>query len=213
MSLVLIGDVHGQVEKYRNIVSHYPHTLQIGDFGFEYGNIKVDPKYHKFFGGNHDNYDTIHLSPHNIGDFGDYTLGGVDFFFVRGAFSPDIVFRINELLRYGQKSWWKEEELTLSQSMECLQQYKATKPKIVITHTCPTFILDQISNPHVMRNYGFEGYVSHTNQLLQLMWEAHQPQLWFFGHFHIKFSHTVHHSSNSTTFMCLPPLGVYKIER
>ena len=91
MPIRVIGDVHGKYVPYSKICREAEqkglHTLQLGDMGFSYGHFKhfgFEPEKHFFFGGNHDNYDTINNYPNNIGDFGQREYPGGSFFFVRG---------------------------------------------------------------------------------------------------------------------------------
>ena len=85
-----IGDVHGKYDLYLDICGVKERTLQIGDLGFRYGCLEnLDPESHKIVAGNHDNYDTIAQFPNYLGDWGFHTLGGTEFFFLRGAYSID----------------------------------------------------------------------------------------------------------------------------
>ena len=46
--IVVIGDVHGEYDEYLKIISEHEHTVQVGDFGFDYDVLKgVDPKKHR----------------------------------------------------------------------------------------------------------------------------------------------------------------------
>jgi predicted phosphodiesterase len=88
----IIGDVHGNYQKYLEIIKESEYSIQIGDLGLNYDFFKknnVNSNNHVFFGGNHDNYDTINSCNNNLGDFGFKQLGDFKFFFVRGAWSID----------------------------------------------------------------------------------------------------------------------------
>ena len=50
----LVGDIHGNTDYYKKIISKSPFSLQVGDF-FSY-NSGVDSERHKFIGGNHEDY-------------------------------------------------------------------------------------------------------------------------------------------------------------
>jgi hypothetical protein len=106
MSLTVIGDVHQKYGGYVVKTEKAEHSLQLGDMGFDYRYLTqyIDPERHKFFGGNHENYDTLLNDPpkHCIGDYGMYTHGGTPFFYIRGGYSIDLHYRI-----LGQ-SWWAE---------------------------------------------------------------------------------------------------------
>jgi hypothetical protein len=51
MSITIIGDVHGKYKRYHEIIrekDHHPYTIQLGDFGFDYGTVfNVDDQKHK----------------------------------------------------------------------------------------------------------------------------------------------------------------------
>lgn len=180
--LTVIGDVHGKVDSYRKIVCKAEYSVQVGDlslFGYD-GLVDIDPAYHRFFGGNHEQYSTINECPNSLGDFGEFELGGVKFFFVRGAFSIDAA------LRSPMVDWWPQEELSLHQCYECLRLYQQIKPDLVLTHDCPTAICQIIGNPQVLVNYGFDPvtFTTNTQSLLQAMINYHKPSRWFFGHHH-----------------------------
>ena len=94
MPLRVIGDVHAQIDftlgrdkaSYLDILSGCEFSVQVGDMGDEeaYKELieHVDPKFHRFFAGNHDHYPF--LPSHSLGDFGSKSIGGINFFFVRG---------------------------------------------------------------------------------------------------------------------------------
>lgn len=62
--LVLVGDVHGYYDSYKEIIKNANYSLQVGDMAGRFNaNIsgylplnEVDPNRHKFIGGNHENY-------------------------------------------------------------------------------------------------------------------------------------------------------------
>lgn len=192
--ITVIGDVHGKLRDYSEIVNGLQHTVQIGDMGFDYEPLnKLDPDRHVFFGGNHDNYDIIDKSPNSMGDFGSYTLNGVGFFFLRGERSVDKAYRREGL------DWWREEELEYTVLERAIKMYEVLKPRIVLSHGCPTKIIDLVTKdrPHFGR---FRP--SSTAQAMQTMWEIHRPELWIFGHHHRDFMTKM----QPTLFVCLDEL-------
>lgn len=205
MPLTIIGDVHGKIPSYLKICSKHEYTIQLGDMGFRYDQINLDPKNHIFFPGNHENFHTIEYCPNYIGRYGVYTHGGVKFFYVGGAFSIDISFRVCDYIRGGPKTWDWREELTLKEMMGCLYLYKKERPDIVISHTCPTSIEKLVGNRKIMETYGWDDLECRTSQLLQIMLEEHAPKEWVFGHFHVPWKKEI----NKTKFRCVPELGVY----
>lgn len=204
--MIVIGDVHGEFHRYFRTIKEADYSLQLGDMGFFYEPLtiaKIDPEKHKFFGGNHDNYDLYSESPHALGDFGEEELGGVKFFYVRGAFSIDKKYR-----DFGV-SWWPEEELNREQFDAAMELYVAAKPEIMITHECPREISDLIGNPNVLREFGFDPsrFTTKTSEALQRMFEAHQPKHWIFGHFHKNWETEV----NGTHFQCLNEMSTVRL--
>lgn len=194
--ITVIGDTHGKYDKYEQIARKRDYTVQLGDLGFKYGCLNnLSPSKHKVIGGNHDNYDIIHLFPHYLGDFGNCSLGGVDFFFYRGAYSIDRQYRTIGL------DWWEKEQLTIEDFMKARELYRKTKPKIVITHDCPSSIAAQMLLPHQ------RVYENMTGWALNELFNIHQPDWWFFGHWHQ--SRTIQYGN--TKFVCLDELETYDI--
>lgn len=212
--LTIIGDVHGYINQrhpkkgvsYLDIIKGASHSVQIGDMGFDYHFLPIDKQNHKFFGGNHDNYDRINEEPSCLGDFGLTYLGGVEFFFVRGAFSIDKKYRQNTI----PKTWWEKEQLSYIEGMRAIDYYQSVKPNIVLSHTCPVEIAELIGNPNVLIKYGFDPYnfrQETTQQILSAMFRIHKPKLWVFGHFHKNWSHEMH----GTHFVCVDELNAVEI--
>ena len=199
-NVTLIGDLHGKYKRYHEIIrekDRHPHTIQLGDFGFDYRTLdNVDPKNHVFVGGNHDNYDKINSVPNYLGDYG-YTVGfhGIDFFFYRGAYSVDRQDRTIGI------DWWEQEQLKIEDFMKARELYRDIKPDIMLTHDCPeslySYILPAGSHP----------YQNITSWALQELFNIHQPKIWRFGHFHHSWQMTI----NGTDFRCLDELETEKI--
>lgn len=211
----IIGDVHGKYEKYFPLTEDCDYSLQIGDMGFDYSYWKLDTKKHKFFGGNHDNYDDYFINPYALAGFtgtsnyGSSDHGGLNFFFVRGGFSIDWQPRQRSYFRGSPKSWWEKEELSLEDMWSCFAEYKSCKPEIVITHECPRSISSKVGNNSILSSFGYDPktFSTRTSELLQSMLEAHRPKLWIFGHYHVAFDQNI----NGTNFVCLPELGYIDI--
>lgn len=201
----VIADVHGYYESYIRLTRKYEHTIQIGDMGFNYQRLieEVNPSNHRFFGGNHDNYDIIDILPHNLGDFGSKTLNGTDFFFVRGAFSIDVAYRRPHI------EWWPNEQLSEEQFKSCLDLYQLIKPDLMLTHDAPKAITDMIGNPCVLASYGFDAstFTTRTQEFLQAMLDIHKPSMWVYGHHHVD-REVIYKGCH---FICLPELGTLQI--
>lgn len=188
---------------------------------------------HVILGGNHDDYtneyDTatrkhmfFNQTAHFLGDYGVHVISrthdkrfvpeleqlrlntatGADLriFYVRGGRSIDRATRIHGV------DWWPEEELSASHMIDALMAYTAEKPRIVVSHECPAFMIENlIPEPKI-----YNGAVvkpSNTAKMLEQMWKKHQPDLWIFGH---------HHLSNGikyedTLFVCVDKLHVASI--
>lgn len=172
----IIGDVHGKTGIFENVIKDAEYSLQLGDFGFrtawKWLNANCNPDNHKILLGNHEEFP--HITSHSIGHYGMHNLAGMEFFFVRGAFSVDKRFRTENV------SWWAEEELSFKDLMDALDIYTQVKPDIMITHDCPGNVYgvswDLFKRPWIPNR---------TSQVLQEMFERHQPKLWIFGHWHL----------------------------
>lgn len=198
--ITVIGDVHGKYKHYHKIIrknNKYPHTVQLGDFGFNYDTLKnVDPKHHVFIGGNHDNYDKVKSVPNYLGDFGYMAdFNGVDFFFYRGAYSIDRIYRTVGI------DWWENEQNNIEAFMAARELYSSIKPDIVLTHDCPSDIAAQMLKP------GDRVFENNTSWALQEFLNIHQPKLWLFGHWHR--SKIIQYGK--TKFVCLDELETYDI--
>src|SRR5690606_28004972 len=161
--------------------SQYEHTLQLGDFGFNYDCLtQVDYNKHKLFAGNHDNPDLLNEVPHNLGKFGLRTINGKSFFFISGGYSIDYRWRTPMV------DWFPNEELSQEEMTNCIKSYKNVKPSLVISHECPCSIVGEFSphtNDDLMRDFECK-LPSSTGRFLDTLLEIHQPEMWIFGHYH-----------------------------
>jgi predicted phosphodiesterase len=210
--LRVIGDVHGRYKEYLKIASESEYSLQVGDMGFNYGPLSpLDSSKHVFLGGNHDNYDEYYKTPHVITssdgskDYGSATLGGVDFFFVRGGYSIDKQARLRSMAYGGPPTYWFDEELKDGVFIEALEAYKNAKPEVMVTHECPKILTSIVGDDRILESFGIDPltFSTLTSSYLQRMFLEHKPQLWIFGHYHKDWSYTV----DGTQFICLQELG------
>ena len=214
MKLRIIGDVHGYYDAYIPIAQEANCSIQVGDMGFDYKPLEVlDPEKHKFIAGNHDNMDIYRREYHavdNGSDFGITSVGGFNFFYVRGGFSIDWKLRQSTYLKTGLKSYWDNEELSMEKMYQCLLYYKQTKPDFVITHECPRSISKRVGDNEILRRFGYnpETFSTRTSELLEAMFQAHQPKRWIFGHHHRDWSDEI----NETHFTCLNELSYMDME-
>jgi len=140
--------------------------------------------------GNHDYLPYLHESPFSLGDwqYSDY----FELFTIRGADS------IDKHLRTEGVDWFAEEEISIPIGYEILDNFTRIKPRIVATHDCPQSVMEHF--------FGYQEK-SRTRQLLQACFEAHQPDLWVFGHHHRSKFDII----NGTKFKCLSELETYEI--
>jgi predicted phosphodiesterase len=166
-------------------------SIQLGDMAHGFPNTFLPelPSQHKFIRGNHDNPELCKTHPNYLGEFG--YIEEWDIFYLGGGWSTDWDSRIPGV------SWWYDEELSMRQCYEALKLYEVSKPRIVLSHDCPE--IAKISM--LIYLYGKHAYnqPSRTNQLLQAMFELHNPSYWCFGHFH----HTRKFIIHKTAFQCL----------
>ena len=192
MKLYAIGDVHGKIFNYKKLLESLPadaSTIQLGDMGLGFEGVYL-PKLsgqHKFIRGNHDSPSECREHLNYLGEFGyDETL---KIFYLGGGYSIDRDMRIEGV------SWWRDEELSFTDLENAIQQYREVKPRIVVSHECPQEVGD-----YLLRSLGWIGgmypdpygkaykarkLLSRTAGALQTMFEAHQPEYWFFGHYHV----------------------------
>jgi hypothetical protein len=218
----VIGDVHGLFRRYLDLANRSTHSLQVGDMGFDYDPLyQLDPAFHKFIGGNHDNYTRgecpgctgddcsrcqgrgfsfINMPPHCLPDFGIWSVPGVgDIFYARGAWSIDWKDRTPG------HSWWDDEEMKAIRIGQAHQLYMDIKPKIVVTHTCPDSIVERIP---FKRIFGPQMHHPRTEQFLEHMFSAHQPEIWLFGHYHCNWDQVI----RGTRFVCIDELFCFDFD-
>ena len=169
----LIGDVHGDADALAALRGDHPSAIQIGDLGLGFGRDSklLHVLKHKgglrFFRGNHDSPARCRAHPKHLAS-GWHDEG---FFVVGGGLSIDWQQRIEG------RSWWRDEEHSARELRDLAEQFADTKPRLVLSHEGPPKATDVMFNPR----WKFE---SATAQALQAMWEAWQPDLWVFGHWH-----------------------------
>ncbi len=225
--LRIIGDCHGKCDKYLHLAKEATYSLCVGDVGFDYSYYQrlMNPEFGKFIGGNHDNYTKMpcpscngkdkdncgfcetrgytfpHQSRHFLKDFGVWEVP--DFgpiFYVRGAWSIDKEWRTINV------SWWEDEELTYQQCVNAIDAYEKLRPDFVVTHTVPESMIPAIP---FNKMFGDKIYKNRTEQMLENMYQIHQPKKWIFGHWHVDWTKLIEHPKTQakTEFICLKELG------
>lgn len=178
--MYFIGDCHGDMHYYRNLVKRLNCSLQVGDFGiFDEDDAKKVAALteHKFFRGNHDNPELCRQHPNYLGDYG--YRQNIEMFWVAGGFSIDRDQRVAGV------TWWEDEELSWSALKEAIEYYGDWKPKIMVSHECPSVIkpYSLAANP-LSHLYGKGEITSRTENALQAMLDIHRPEIWIYGHYH-----------------------------
>lgn len=193
----IIGDIHADFFTYQIMLHEVEESVQVGDFGIgfksDYWHETVNHFHrehsgHRFIRGNHDNPELCKSMTGWITD-GHYENGMM---FIGGAFS------IDKHMRTPGVDWWEDEELSFSDLNSIIDEYERKKPKVVLTHDCPyeaaheLFFRSGRLTPLSDNN-------SRTAMALQSMFEIHQPDFWFFGHWHM----TVSQKIGNTHFQCI----------
>lgn len=215
----LVGDIHGEFNEYsfynlgvgrtRHMGDPVPpeYSIQVGDFGIgfyspywhesvrDWMNVYTG---HRFIRGNHDDPAMCKTMP---GYIADGTVEG-DVMFIGGAWS------IDQSLRTEGKDWWRDEELSIDELNRMFDIYVETKPRVMITHDCPTQVAYEMFISNGLSLLGNTQIKTRTGEALQAMFEEHQPEQWFFGHWH----RTRQMNINGTTFQCLGELDYVDVE-
>lgn len=211
MKLTVIGDIHGRTGEYMRLVKDLPNpSIQVGDMGLGFKGVGLPPPGksmplgdHKFFRGNHDSPEKCRRHPNYMGDWGfkeEWSL-----FWVAGAWSIDRDMRIEGV------TWWRDEELSYEELDKVIDAYISAKPRIMLSHDCPEIVnkvlLYDLMGPYFMAKQ--QCGVSRTCSALQAMLDAHQPETWIFGHYHI--DKEVHAPGYRTKFICVGELSKYEL--
>ena len=114
-------------------------------------------------------------------------------FYVSGGASIDYNTRTNGY------DWWSNEELDYHVLRdEVMPLYEETLPRVMITHTCPLSILDEILGKGKGRS-SFPDVSKMSEQVFEQLLGIHSPSLWVFGHHHYAFDKVI----NNTRFIGL----------
>ena len=94
-------------------------------------------------------------------------------FYVGGGFSIDRKYRTFKV------DWWPDEELSPQELQELITQFADVKPRIVVSHECPT-----VAKAIAITNGDKLGITSRTEAALQAMWDKWQCDIHVFAHHH-----------------------------
>ena len=194
--LTIIGDVHGKIKAYKEIIKCNDKTVCVGDFGFRKEHLNhskyKNGKNHKIILGNHD-YRGLEKFSHALGAYG-LINHGIEFFYISGAYSIDKRNRVSGV------DWFYNEELNIIQLNDCINEFERCKPRVVISHDCPNRVAKIVSGKNHMES-------TRTQQAMDAMVQIHQPDLWVFGHHHKSFNGVI----DGTRFICLKELETFKL--
>lgn len=188
-----IGDVHGKVDTYLALIEGVDESIQCGDMGIGFVEIPKISVDHLWVRGNHDNPNLAEKHPNCIRDGSFWEKESI--FFLGGAWSIDWEWRQRLEANGGRKCWWPTEECSVPKLQKIIDYYEECKPRIVVTHDCPTIMAHEIHSQH-------EWDKSKTRQALDRMFEIHKPNMWIFGHHHINLMRDI----DGTRFICLDEL-------
>lgn len=195
----LIGDVHGKYKAYKTLIRYCKDTIQVGDMGigfrkWPHGEWITNPPYDsmvetnaRFIRGNHDNPAVCRNNTQWIPD--GHVEG--DVMFIGGAYSIDYMYR------YSEFSWWEDEQCSAEEFLKFFQTYQELKPRVMVTHDCPHEVIK-----YIPESAKYNSPASSTGAAFDNFWQAHQPELWVFGHHHSRLDKTM----NGTRFVCLEEL-------
>lgn len=226
--ITFIGDVHGKTGPYVSKLRQLPEgskSLQLGDMGLGFKGVGLPPPGsvspsldHKFIRGNHDSPEKCRTHPNYAGEYGYWPEE--ELFFLGGAWSIDWKWRVEGI------SWWRDEELSIEELYKAHQLYIETKPRIVATHEAPSVAAQtmlsgmiipstEANATNVEKGEEYHYYKAklgcvntRTSQALQQMFEIHQPEMWFFGHYHV----TKQFQIGRTKFQCLAELATFELQ-
>lgn len=210
MKTRIVGDIHGQFHDYSIFtLNNCERSIQVGDFGIGFAGPYWHDKVtsfqetnpgHRFIRGNHDNPEKCKTMPGYIAD------GKIenDVMFIGGAWSIDQAWRTESI------DWWADEELTIQELNSLVDVYSIVRPRIMITHDAPTDVTFEmfVQTGLAIGGSNSKKIRTRTGQALQAMFEIHQPDFWFFGHWH----HTMAYSVGKTCFVCLGELDYIDVD-
>ena len=200
-----IGDVHGKFERYKRLIKNHERTRQVGDMGVGFFKLLGDERIptanppfdamergdNRYIRGNHDNLSVCKQQKHWIED--GYREDNI--MYIGGAASIDRVYRTEGL------SWWADEELSYEELLKLYDDYVQFKPAIMVTHTCPLFVIPYLV-PHIYPQ-DFR-----SEKAFEAMFAEHRPDVWIFGHWHTSVDMVI----LGTRFVCLNELEVLDLE-
>jgi len=190
--LVFIGDAHAKFDQMLACVSEdtdAARIYQVGDFGIGFKPVPSLPQNFRFIRGNHDNPALAKAHENFLGDYGvdEFGVG-----YLGGAHSVDEAWLVPGV------SWWRDEELSLHQLQEAIDDLVEAKPEIMITHSAPSVFKKEL----VLRDIP-----NRTDQALDELVQRIKPRYWICGHYHTSLDLKI----NGTHFVCLNELETLRL--
>jgi hypothetical protein len=180
MKTLVVGDVHGKFGKFKKLIKGMDLCIQVGDFGYwpgwqSYEELQGFRIPVHFCDGNHENHDLLARASNPLKSNLYYQprgsiLGlpdGRNALFVGGALSVD------KHLRTPGHDWFPEETC-------CFLELPDVQVDVVFSHTCPEAWV-----PEVLKKVGGTYATDPTGYVLQEVLEKYNPELWYFGHWHV----------------------------
>lgn len=200
-SIIVVGDLHGHIKSFEKITKKYSKNkiLCVGDLGLGFKGVRI-PVFEqrvRFFHGNHDCPSLVINHPNGLDRFGVWE----NIFYVSGALSIDAEYRTAGI------DWWPDEQLNLEEMDNALELYKSLKPQIVATHDIPRSLYEEVLAKAIPQ-FKATIYENSTAFLLEAMFNAHQPQIWIAGHFHVSYQ-TI---KGNTKFVILDELETFSLD-
>lgn len=170
--LICVGDGgEGFCSKKLQIKQFELLNEQFEDIGVEYWSPRGNHSDPQYFDGSI-NYSNFKLLP----DYSVRQINGEKWLFVGGAISVDRCFRVEG------RDYWKDEAFVLDEN-------KAEKCDVLITHTCPSWLgpshLTGFPTQFYPRDLTLKDELGEERQKMNRLFELTQPKKLYCGHFHM----------------------------
>lgn len=197
MKLLLIGDIHMNVERAEEINDlaidqEIDKVIGLGDFGYTFAPDFVAevsgqdiPWY--FIDGNHDDHTLLKHDANEIVRFHDnlfyiprgyvWEWEGKTFAGMGGAYSIDKVYRTAYV------SWWPEEQISMGDYYRFQENAHGKTIDIMLSHEAPSSLIEYLSEGQIMKG-GEEDRI-----ILERILHEFPPKIWLHGHWHYAYEY------------------------
>ena len=168
------GGTAGKYSRYMQWFSKQPYTVLFVDGNHENHDWWSRQEVTEMYGGRVQVHphapNVVHLMRGEI-----YTIEGKKFFAFGGAYSIDKQWRIEGT------SWWREEEASLDEIKNALDNLEREGNRVdhILTHTMPMGLIDG------MVQNGMRAFPCRTAEFLDTVLERVEYGSWYCGHFHV----------------------------